>query len=271
MITRCPSCHTCFRVRAAQLGARAGQVRCGRCSRVFNALEHLIEEIAAARSMPSTEQIEPARADSGPVDPAPRAAKLGASDRVEEMRGTIAAQVASGTSAFDFGTTTSAQAEKSLRRWPWVLGALLLLLLLLAQIAYHYRGTLVLLFPEVKPYVEALCARQGCELPLPRRIELISIESSDLQADTSNSDVIVLSATLKNRAIFAQQHPLLELTLTDVQDQPVVRRVLVPQDYLGKAVNAQAGFGSDTELAIKVFIEASQVKAVGYRLYLFYP
>ena len=121
------------------------------------------------------------------------------------------------------------------RRWPWLLGALLLLLVLLAQAAYHYRSAIIVLFPETKPYAAALCATLGCELPLPRRIELMSIEASDLQADTTNPNVMVLSATLKNRAIFDQQLPLLELTLTDAQDQPVVRRVLAPQDYLGKS------------------------------------
>ena len=178
---------------------------------------------------------------------------------------------ASGASAFGFGPGAAAEPATPARHWPWLLGALLLLLILLAQAAYHYRSAITLLFPETKPYAGALCASLGCELPLPRRIELMSIEASDLQADTTNPNVMVLSATLKNRAIFNQQHPLLELTLTDAQDQPVVRRVLAPQDYLGKAVNTQTGFAANTETAIKVFIEGSQVKATGYRLYLFYP
>ena len=82
---------------------------------------------------------------------------------------------------------------------------------------------------------------------------------------------MVLSAKLKNRAIFDQQLPLLALTLPDTRAQPLVRRVLAPQDYIGKAANTQAGFAANTEIAIKVFIEGSQVKATGYRLYLFYP
>jgi hypothetical protein len=82
---------------------------------------------------------------------------------------------------------------------------------------------------------------------------------------------MVLSATIKSRANFNQQHPSLELTLTDAQDQPVVRRVLAPQNYLGAAASTQAGFVANSEIAIKVFIEGSQVKATGYRLYLFYP
>ncbi len=181
------------------------------------------------------------------------------------------AETASGTGAFDFGPAAAAAPARSARRWPWLLGAFVLLLTLFAQAAYHYRSTIILLFPETKPYAAALCATLGCELPLPRRIEMMSIEASDLQADTTNPNVMVLSATIKNRAIFNQQHPLLELTLTDAQDQPVVRRVLAPQDYLGKAVDTQAGFAASAEIVVKVFVEGSQIKATGYRLYLFYP
>jgi len=303
MITRCPSCQTHFRVHAEQLAARAGQVRCGKCNQVFDALEHLIEEIVPAHE-PLVEQGHAARRGVGAAAELPRQSASAA--RAEEPQPAIAVSAdvvaetmvagagiaaaarpepepapaqpsrpdtvaAPGTSAFEFGPIAAAGPAEHARRWPWALGALLLLLVLLAQAAYHYRSAIIVLFPEAKPYAVALCATLGCDLPLPRRIELISIEASDLQADTNNPDVMVLSATLKNRAIFEQQLPLLELTLTDAQDQQVVRRVLAPQDYIGKAVNIQAGFAANTEIAIKVFIEGSQVKATGYRLYLFYP
>lgn len=179
--------------------------------------------------------------------------------------------IATGASSFNFGPIAAAQPAERRWRWRWLLGALLLLLLLLVQAVYHFRSAVVLLFPQIKPYAVELCINLGCELPLPQRIELLSIDASDLQADTSNPNIMILSATIKNRAIFSQQYPLLELTLTDARDQPVVRRVLQPHDYLDKAVNIQAGFAANTESAIKVFVEASQVKAIGYRLYLFYP
>lgn len=296
MITYCPSCHTHFRVHAEQLAARAGQVRCGKCSRVFDALEHLIEESAPARAPRPKPEFEAMRADAADAEPAPESATREAPEPVIAQAADVVAEApepgaetpeaatllepaiaepanaepgtTSGASSFDFGPVAAATPA---RLWPWLLGALLLLLILLAQAAYHYRSAVTLRFPETKPYALALCASLGCELPLPRRIEQMSIEASDLQADTTNPNVMVLSATLKNRAIFNQQYPSLDLTLTDAQDQPIVRRVLAPQDYLGKAVNAQAGFAANTEIAIKVFIEGSQVKATGYRLYLFYP
>ena len=288
MITRCPSCRTHFRVHPEQLSARAGQVRCGRCGRVFDALEHLAEA-RALPDTPSSARILTAPAPVVPETETPATAEFDfAADKTES-----AAQAAAQATAprapsvpdavrtplppseqqaaaddFDFGPGAAPQARSFV--WLWAAGALLLLVLLLAQAAYYFRSTLIVLFPQVKPYATQLCANLGCDLPLPRRIELMSIEASDLQADTSNPNIMVLSATIKNRAIFDQQLPLLELTLTDAQDQPVVRRVLAPTDYIGKSTPAPAGFVANSEIAIKVFIEGSRVKATGYRLYLFF-
>ena len=86
---------------------------------------------------------------------------------------------------------------------------------------------------------------------------------------------MVLTASLRNRAPFAQTPPALELTLTDTQDQPVARRVLTSADYLGPGTLAGSGASAlipaGTEIPVKVFFDASALKATGYRLYLFYP
>lgn len=41
MVTRCPACATLFRVTPQQLQARQGQVRCGRCTSIFDAFRQL--------------------------------------------------------------------------------------------------------------------------------------------------------------------------------------------------------------------------------------
>ena len=151
----------------------------------------------------------------------------------------------------------------------WIAGSIALLLALGAQAAFHFRGTLALVLPEAKPYLEYFCAALGCDLPLPRRAELLSIETSDLQGHPNNPGIMVLAATLRNRAPFPQAFPALELTLTDDRDQPLARRVLQPGDYLGPS--AVRVFGPSSEQAIRVFIEASALKATSYRLYLFHP
>ena len=41
LITTCSHCHARFRVTPAQLNAKQGQVRCGRCHRVFSGFSAL--------------------------------------------------------------------------------------------------------------------------------------------------------------------------------------------------------------------------------------
>ena len=165
----------------------------------------------------------------------------------------------------------SGRQHRAPRLWIWLPVSTVLLVLLLAQAVFYFRGEVALLFPETKPWLAKLCGDLGCSLPLPHRAELMSIESSDLQGDTANANVMVLTATLRNRAIFPQAHPFLELTLTNVQDQTVARRVLNARDYLPRGAALDQGFPPGTEVPVKVFLEAEGLKATGYRLYLFYP
>ena len=105
---------------------------------------------------------------------------------------------------------------------------------------------------------------------LLRCAELLSIESSDLQADSAHPSVMVLTATLRNRAGFIQAFPALELSLTSTQGETVARRVLTPKDYAPQSTRSEPGFAAGSELQIRVYIEAAALKPIGYRLYLFY-
>jgi predicted Zn finger-like uncharacterized protein len=239
MVTRCPSCGTAFRVTDQQLGARDGKVRCGRCDTLFDALATLSPD-APTRPLPDK---------TAPPTSGSMAVLLG----TEKHR------------SFDFGPP----APHALSRL-WWLGSVLLVLALALQGAYRYRGEIAVLLPDAKPLLERLCVELGCEIPLPRRAELLSIESSDLQADAGQPNVMVLTATLRNRAAFVQAFPALELSLTSAAGQTVARRVLMPQEYVPQPAKADAGFAAGAELQIRVYIEAAALKPTGYRLYLFY-
>lgn len=161
-------------------------------------------------------------------------------------------------------------ARKRRRFWLWLVGAVLLLALLAGQAVYFFRDQLATYSPQWKPVLQQFCAALSCRIGLLREVDLLSIEASDLQADPARSDLIVLTATLRNRAPFPQAYPLLELTLTDARDQPAARRVFTVADYAPQA-DPDAGFPPRSETAVKLFISLADLKAVGYRLYLFYP
>ena len=83
----------------------------------------------------------------------------------------------------------------------------------------------------------------------------------------------MLNAVIHNRAPFAQEYPALELTLTDERDQPVLRRVLAPAEYLqnNPGPGPGRGIGPGAQATVRLHFQAGGVRAVGYRLYLFYP
>ncbi|MRR56868.1 MAG: DUF3426 domain-containing protein [Deltaproteobacteria bacterium] len=307
MLTRCPACETTFRITPEQLKARQGRVRCGHCQHVFNALDTLIEELAPA-SQP-TQPMVVATATSGesagslsvdfeletggsapiPTKPAslpaetPPAASL-ANDVAEISEAGREADPTGFATEMDEGDSEPAaesgmdaepllheDMEPHRRVWPWVLASLFALLTLALQTALLYRVELAVLYPESRPLLLEACSVIGCEVALPSKPELMSIESSDLHPDTSQPGRLQLVATLKNRAPFTQTYPHLELTLTDTADQALARKVLAPADYLAKDVNINAGFGASKDLAVTLNLDAGSLPAAGYRLYLFYP
>jgi hypothetical protein len=87
----------------------------------------------------------------------------------------------------------------------------------------------------------------------------------------SNQNTFVLTTLLRNRSAIVQAWPNIELTLNDANEKAIVRRVFMPRDYLLSAQDVTKGFAANWEQPIKLFFEVSQLKASGYRVYLFYP
>jgi len=337
MRTRCPDCGTIFRVTSEQLRLKAGKVRCGQCSRIFNAFDEFLpdgvvpaerepaeaelastagepplaepshlEDIAEPEPAPEVveppvETLDPApletateavfpEAHDGTVaaseteaeapDFAPEAAIENLVETPEES--TLAAREAGLMAAREFSDTPGYNrwAAGTLAAsgpggfvgepprhavWPFVLVATLLLLALSGQLLYYFRSDVVLRLPDAAKLFELA----AIDIPLPRNVDLVAIDTSDLQSDNARG-LFVLNATLHNRANYAQAWPALELTLTDTSDTVVSRRVMNATDYLPPAISPEA-FPANGEVAVRLWIEARDIGAAGYRLYIFYP
>lgn len=155
--------------------------------------------------------------------------------------------------------------------WPWIVGSALLTFTLLMQAAYFFRVELAARMPGLKPALVALCQPLKCEVPLPRNTELMGIESSDLEADPAHENIITLHALLRNRAPYVQAFPDLELTLNDIDDEPLARRVFKSADYLPPKEREQTGLQANRELVVKLRLDVGDLRPTGYRLVLFYP
>jgi predicted Zn finger-like uncharacterized protein len=272
LATRCPACGTGFRVGAGQLKAQHGKVRCGRCGAVFNAFDSLstLPDTPDARTEPAA---APAPAPSPPVPgphlrdagagAAPGAEAAGAERTMAEAPGAAARREEPAAAALPPARRRDSRA--------WAPGSAVLLLLLAAQLAYLLRTEIAGALPQARPWLEQACAQVGCTVPFARRIEHWSIESSDLQSEPAEPQRMTLMALLRNRAAFSQEFPALELTLNDVHDRPLARRVLTPPEYLPPGVDAGAGLAANAEVVVRLAMDTGGLDAAGYRLFLFYP
>ena len=250
MITRCPNCGTAFRVQAAQLAQRGGRVRCGKCSTVFDGVASLSEP-AGTR-------------DDSPREPSPQLALFEPSDPLPTQ---IPEDEVSADAEF------LREAPPQPRSKTWLAGSAIAAVALTFQILMLYRTELSVLFPATREPFAATCRVLGCTLHFPRKPDLMAIDTSDLESDRRQEGVIVLNAVIHNKAPFAQEFPALELTLTDERDQPVLRRVLTPAEYLqnNPAPGPMRGIGPGAQATVRLHFHTGGVRPVGYRLYLFYP
>jgi predicted Zn finger-like uncharacterized protein len=83
LFTQCSNCNTVFRLSAETLRAAGGQVRCGRCGEIFNALARLAEEPSVFPRRESTLEME-MRADEILQSPPRPGEPAGRVDETEE-------------------------------------------------------------------------------------------------------------------------------------------------------------------------------------------
>ena len=261
--TLCPHCGTRFKIAREQLEAHHGMVRCGNCQQAFDTRPNFApEEIDPQLELPildETETLFEQLPTDKPVSAAPSSAYA-----TDHPPASPADQAASPPEAYeaDFLSKPSSRL--------WVVAAFPLLLLLLAQAVFLFRVELAARVPDLKPGLVRFCQVLKCSVPLPQKVSLLSIESSELKDDPAHRNQIILVAMLRNRASYAQTFPNLELTLTDIQDTAMARRILKPEDYLPSPKNVSEGFPANHELGIKLRLDTTDLKPVGYRLVLLY-
>jgi predicted Zn finger-like uncharacterized protein len=84
LFTQCSKCQTIFKLSAEVLRAAGGQVRCGKCGQVFNALAHLAEDSSAFTADETEIDLE-FRADSILESPAPMTPQRKAEASTEDI------------------------------------------------------------------------------------------------------------------------------------------------------------------------------------------
>ena len=153
-------------------------------------------------------------------------------------------------------------------RWGLGLISAVLCVAMLLQWVLFERDRIAALRPDLRPTLQALCAPLGCRVEPLRLVQALSIDSTTL-ARRGNGRY-ALEVVLRNASLFELATPALELSLTDVRDQLLVRRVILPAELAAAPATVPA---NDTlTLRVDVLIDGPVGDALaGYRTLVFYP
>ena len=153
-------------------------------------------------------------------------------------------------------------------RMALAVASVVLLAVLCIQFLVHERDRMAAASPQAKQFFSAVCSVMGCKVAPLRQIESVVIDSSSFTK--VRGDVYKLSFTLKNSGVLEVATPAVEITLTDLQDQPVIRRVLQYSEFGSKNETMAAGSELSAVLPVSTKIGSTE-RIAGYRLMAFYP
>jgi predicted Zn finger-like uncharacterized protein len=157
--------------------------------------------------------------------------------------------------------------KRSGARLALALTALVMSLLLGAQISHHFRDLIAARWPQTRPALVSACTWLRCSVGLPRRIEDVAVESTSLTHTIPGSEAFKLSVSLRNRGSLTVALPSVDLTLTDAAGQLVVRRALAPSDFVVSSPSLTAG----AEATLSLMLTAADKRVTGYTVEVFYP
>ncbi|WP_027213204.1 zinc-ribbon and DUF3426 domain-containing protein [Burkholderia sp. WSM2232] len=160
------------------------------------------------------------------------------------------------------------------RRLAWIIGgsvaAGLLVIALLAQLAWWQRETVLVYLPATQVLYAKACAQLGCQLTAPHDIDGLQVEPSDLR-QVDGPHKLELRMPLRNRFNVALAYPAIELTLLDDQNNIALRRVLFPQDYVPPGTPIAAGLPPHMTQTMIVRLDTGNAVASNFRVQIFYP
>jgi|TARA_B110000208_G_C11801092_1_gene442467 predicted Zn finger-like uncharacterized protein len=285
-ITSCPQCDTQFLLNDELIAAYGGKVQCGSCEHVFNASDRLTEvdddvssadeykvaiETTPAENTPPVNRLPPVETAPLDTDPDLTASKETLIDYIIGQPAATVNPTAEKEAAPEAVLNLDGVNKKPRQHsFLSILISLLLLLVFIGLSVYFLRGKIASEYPQLKPALERICKKLNCTIDLPKNLGLISIGNSDMQEDDDYQAVINLSSSLQNNATYSQAYPNIELTLTDSDDTPVIKKLIKPKDYLVSKKKLAQGLAPHEIANIKIALRVDEASVASYRILLLY-
>ena len=151
-------------------------------------------------------------------------------------------------------------------RWSWAIAPLLVVALLL-QIAVADRARLAA-DRDWRPRISALCSVLGCSIPPWREPSALHVTARELRPHPTLPGVLVVSASFRNDAPFAQPWPQLQLSLQNIDGESLGLRRFAPREYLGTRPPAGGiGAGQSASIRLEILDPGKRAVAFGFEFH----
>jgi predicted Zn finger-like uncharacterized protein len=252
MFTSCPNCQKQFRIQASQLSIADGQVKCGVCDHEFSALSRLSDVPLTLEQMNFEYDYE---SDINPVIEAasPEEVKPDEADPLsefpDELRETLPVK------------------RSLLATISWAFGALLLLIIIIAQLAWFNRDELLLRYPQLDPVAREICDRLQCEILRYKDISSIKLLNRDVRNHPLYEGSLLVNATMANKSETIQPFPRIQLALFNPGGEVIAYREFKPEEYLDDSIDIAAGMMPESPIHFVLEVGGPTEGAVSFEFH----
>ena len=251
MFTRCHACHTVHPINAELLARGGGKFRCGKCHKINNALEALFDQ------WPEASQ-QGARAGDLP-ELGIMLAPGGRGENPDNPEETANGSDASG------GPTGYQPPRNAWIRVLWITTAVVLTLVISFYLAVFFQLP-VLNQPWLQPVLITLGIKQAANASPASNAEAIELLARTMEPHPSRPGVLLLTASIVNRADVRQPYPDVDVTLVDIGGRRLSRKLFKPGDYLTRSAELRSGMAPGGHLTFSLEIEDPGNEATGFEL-----
>ena len=301
MFTRCPSCRAAFSINQQQLEIAAGMVRCGMCEHVFDAKLFLFNQ-ELEEELTQDDYNQQNSQNAKPVDVELSADNNSSIDLEvldRELHGDAVAELTEVTNIVDEVPETNSfedthvshdidqparddddQSEEpvipkiiadqvsNLEKQPskfhplqW-LGSLTILVLIALVSLQVVAAIKVDLIPN--QYQQPVCEWLACTIETPRAVNKIEVLNRSIYTHPSESQALMVTLTIINRAEFSQPYPIIQLHFLNISGDVIAARQFSANHYLREKWVPQKLMNPATPLSIQLEVHDVGEEVVSY-------
>lgn len=291
---RCPHCKTSFHIHAEHLAIAKGAGRCGSCLQVFNIADQLPSKITSKDIIPSDQRAGSSKLNDPEIHL--KQTHTHGTDDQDSLFDEFFDQLSQGeedTLKTKSNNPSPKEIEKTLNKLQeepfdtpessfdtlideqphknhtpiWLTLSFIMLLIMLAQIAYFKFDTLSQ-DPSYRPIYSILCQVVDCQLPELQDVSQISTQHFTVRQHPSIEQALSIDTLLINNSPYPQSFPDLKITFTDLENQVIASRLFRPKEYLAGELAGQTTMLSQVPIHIALEIVNPGDNAMNYQIEL---